>query len=389
MTARKPLGGKILSKPFLIMLVVALVGMFFIGKRFMLGIGAVSGMNDGYPWGIWIALDVVVGTAFACGGYSLAFLIYVFKKGEYSPLLRPALLTSLFGYSLAGFSVLVDLGRYWQAYNIVLPRYSNLHSVMFEVALCIASYVLVLWIEVTPAFLERFEKTKLLHRLNRVLFFFVALGLLLPSMHQSSLGTMILMAGYKLSPLWRTGLLPLLFLLSAITMGYAVVVVESCLSSVSFRRPLEMELLEKISAFMPWLLAVYLLIRVEDVNMRGYLPLAFAGDIKGNLFLLENLLIGLPMLLLFYPANRKRRAFVFLSAFSIMMGGALYRFNTYITGFDPGNGWHYFPTGPEIMVTFGFLAMELLCYLWLVKTLPILAALPQAGESGELSIRSS
>ena len=389
MTARKPLGGKVLSKPFLILLAVALIGLFFIGKRFLLGIGAVSAMNDGYPWGIWIAIDVVVGTAFACGGYSLAFLIYVFKKGEYSPLLRPALLTSLFGYSLAGFSVLVDLGRYWQAYNIVLPRYSNLHSVMFEVALCIASYVLVLWIEVTPAFLERFNKTQLHQRLNRVLFFFVAMGLLLPSMHQSSLGTMILMAGYKLSPLWRTGLLPLFFLLSAITMGYAVVIVESCFAAVGFRRPLETELLEKISAFMPWLLAVYLLIRIEDVNLRGYLPMAFAGDTKGNLFLLENFLIGLPMLLLFYPANRKHRALIFLSAFSIMLGGALYRFNTYITGFDPGNGWHYFPTAPEILVTFAFLAMELLGYLWLVKKLPIMAALPAAGESGRLRTKPS
>lgn len=389
MTARKALGGKVLSKPFLILLAVALVGLFFVGKRFLLGIGAVSGMNDGYPWGIWIALDVVVGTAFACGGYSLAFLIYVFKKGEYSPLLRPALLTSLFGYTLAGFSVLVDLGRYWQAYNIVLPRYSNLHSVMFEVALCIACYVLVLWIEVTPAFLERFGKTQLQERLNRVLFFFVALGLLLPSMHQSSLGTLILMAGYKLSPLWRTGFLPMLFLLSAITMGYAVVVVESCFSAVGFKRPLEKELLAKISAFMPWVLAVYLLIRIEDVNLRGYLPMAFAGDVKGNLFLLENLLIGIPMLLLFYPANRQRRLLIFLSAFSIVLGGALYRFNTYITGFDPGNGWHYFPTGPEIMVTFGFLAMELLGYLWLVKRLPIFVDLPQAGGGESLSMQQS
>ncbi|MDH4321748.1 MAG: Ni/Fe-hydrogenase cytochrome b subunit [Desulfobulbaceae bacterium] len=382
MTARKPLGGEVLSKPFKILLAVALVGLLFIGKRFLFGIGSVSGMNDGYPWGIWIALDVVVGTAFACGGYSLAFLIYVFKKGEYSPLLRPALLTSLFGYTLAGFSVLVDLGRYWQAYNIVLPRYSNLHSVMFEVALCIACYVLVLWIEVTPAFLERFNKTELQARLNRVLFFFVAMGLLLPSMHQSSLGTLILMAGYKLSPLWRTGFLPMLFLLSAITMGYAVVIVESCFSSVGFRRPLEKELLEKISSFMPWVLLFYLLVRIEDVNLRGYLPLAFAGDSKGNLFLLENILLGLPMLLLFSPAYRKRRMILFLAAFSIMLGGALYRFNTYITGFDPGNGWHYFPTGPEIMVTFGFLAMELLGYLWLVRKLPILADLSRPARAG-------
>ena len=366
-----------LTRPFLILAAVSLLGLFFIAKRFIFGIGSISGMSDGYPWGIWIAFDVVIGTAFACGGYSLAFLIYVFKKGEYSPLLRPALLTSFFGYTLAGISVMVDLGRYWQAYNIILPWHANLHSVMFEVALCIACYVLVLWIEITPAFLERFGKEEVRRRLNNILFIFVAMGLLLPSMHQSSLGTMILMAGYKLSPLWRTAFLPFLFLLTAITMGYAVVVVESCLSGIGFKRPVEKELLEKISAFMPWVLAFYLLVRVEDVNLRGALPLAFAGDTKGNMFLLENFLIGMPMLLLFSPANRRRLPLLFLCALSVMLGGALYRFNTYITGFDPGNGWSYFPTAPEILVTFAFVATEIMGYLWLVKRLPIMAALPK------------
>ena len=383
MVERRPLGGKVLTVPFLILLAIALLGLFFIAKRFISGIGAVSGMNDGYPWGIWIAFDVVIGTSFACGGYALALLIYVFKKGEYSPLLRPALLTSLFGYTLAGLSVIVDLGRYWQAYNIILPGHANLHSVMFEVAVCIASYVLVLWVEITPAFLERFGKERVRRRLSDILFFFIALGVLLPTMHQSSLGTMILMAGQKLSPLWRTAFLPLLFLLTAITMGYAVVVFEACLSGIGFKHPVEKRLLEKISAFMPWILAAYLLIRIEDVNLRDALPLAVAGDVQGNMFLLENLLIAVPMLLLFYPNNRRRLPLVFLSALSMMSGGALYRFNTYVTGFDPGTGWHYFPTVAEICITLAMVAIELMCYLWLVKRLPIIAVPPSSAPAGQ------
>ena len=76
----------------------------------VLGLGAATNMNDGYPWGIWIALDVVVGTALACGGYTMALMTYAFNKMEYHPLVRPALLTSLFGYTLAGVSVMIDIG---------------------------------------------------------------------------------------------------------------------------------------------------------------------------------------------------------------------------------------------------------------------------------------
>ena len=75
MNHRQSLGGRIFTWPFLVCLVFALIAVFFLAKRFIYGIGAVTNMNDGYPWGIWIAYDVVVGTAFACGGYSMALLV--------------------------------------------------------------------------------------------------------------------------------------------------------------------------------------------------------------------------------------------------------------------------------------------------------------------------
>ena len=329
MTEKEPLGKKVITWPFLACLFVALIALYFIAKRFIFGIGAVSNMNDGYPWGIWIAFDVVVVTALACGGYAMALLVYVFNKGEYSPLVRPALMTSVFGYTLAGVSVLIDIGRYWQAYNIILPWYSNLHSVMFEVALCIGTYCLVLWMELTPAFLEKYEARRLQEKLNRIIFVFIALGILLPTMHQSSLGTMMLMAGYKLSPLWRTQFLPLLFLLTALLTGYAVVIMESYLSAVWFKRPFETNLLSKMANFIPWLLGIY-------------------------------------------PANRRSARGLFLSALFIVTGASFYRINTYITGFDPGTGWTYFPSVPEIMITLGLVAIEGMAYFWMVNRFPIL-----------------
>jgi len=251
----KPLGGSIVSGPFALFFLIFALGLYFLSQRFMYGIGYVTNLSDGYPWGIWITIDVVIGTAFACGGYAMAILVYLFNKGEYHPLVRPALLASVLGYSLAGLAVFVDIGRYWQGYNIFLPKFANSTSVLLEVALCIGAYVLVLWIEFSPAIFENTNKT-MLGIVNKVLFFFIALGILLPTMHQSSLGSLMILAGQKLSPLWWTPGLPLLFLCSALFMGYAIVIFEGSLAGHAFKIKNETPLLGKLSTILPKLIAV-------------------------------------------------------------------------------------------------------------------------------------
>lgn len=374
MEERQALGGRVLTGPFMVCAAVALIGLFFIGRRFIFGLGAVTNMNDGYPWGVWIAYDVV-GTALACAGYSMALLVYVFNRGEYSSLVRPALITSMFGYTLAGVSVILDLGRYWQAYNIFLPWFSNLHSMMFQVALYLSTYVLVLWLEFAPTLRGKVQAGKSRAGLNRIIFLLIVLGIVLPTMHQCSLGTMMIMAGRKLSPLWWSGFLPLFFLLTAVVIGYAAVISEAVIASVAFKRPMEMRLLSKISAFMPWLLGLYLVVRIGDVTLRGYLPLAFTGSLTGNMFLLENLLLLAALLILAFPDNLRSPRLLFLASCAMLLGGGLYRFNTYIVGFDPGTGWRYFPSVPELFITFGIVAAEVMIYLWCVKTLPVLPKL--------------
>lgn len=370
MSEAKPVGGKVFTGPFLFFLVITLIGIYFLAQRFIFGIGAVSNMNDGFPWGIWITYDVVVGTAFACGGYSMALLVYVFNNGEYHPLVRPALLASMFGYTLAGVSVFIDIGRYWQIYNVFLPWYTNFNSILLEVALCIAAYIAVLWIEFSPALLEAATGTRA--RVNKILIFFIALGILLPTMHQSSLGSLMILAGDKLSPLWWTPVLPLIFLISAITMGYTVVIFESTLSAVGFKRPLETDLLAKLSAVIPILLVIFLVIRFGDLLMRGQFGLAFSGDLQGNMFLLENILHILPLIILASASNRKSAKMLFLSACFLMAGGLLFRFNTYLIGFNPGPGWHYFPAIGEQFITYTIISAEILLYMIFVKKLPVL-----------------
>ncbi len=378
MSEPKPIGGKIITAPFLFFSALAAIAVILIIKRFIFGLGNVTNLNDGYPWGIWIAYDVVVGTAFACGGYAIALLVYIFNKGEFHPFVRSALLASAFGYTLAGVSIFFDVGRYWQAYNLFLPWYSQLNSVMFEVAFCISLYIFVLWIEFSPSFMEWMSKKGLVKTMNRLMFVFIAIGVLLPTMHQSSLGTLMVVTGRKLHPLWQTQMIPLLALISAITMGYSIVIFEAIVSSVSLKREIEVPLLSKLSALIPWLIGAYLVVRFGDLLYRGQLGLAFTSGFKGIMFIIENVLYIVPLVILSSASSRMRPKMLFVSAVIMLLAGAVYRFDTFLIGFDPGPGWHYFPSAQETLITVGLISMEIAGYMVIVKKLPVLPDLRHA-----------
>jgi len=374
MSEHAPLGGKILTKPFIFFGVLFTIALAFLAARFIFGLGAVTNLSDGYPWGIWIVIDVMVGTAFGCAGYAVALLVYVLNKGQYHPLVRSAVLAGLFGYMLGGMAVMIDLGRYWQFYTLMWPGFINVNSVMLEVAWCVMAYIGVLFVEFAPTALERFGLKNVQQKLSKVLFLVIAVGILLPTMHQSSLGTMAVVAGNQISPLWQTQLLPPLFLISALLMGYAIVPFESILASMGLRRPLETDLLAKLTKVMLVVTGFYLLLRFGDLLWRGALGLAFVGDLDSYMFWFENLLFVIPILLLAKPANRNSPRFIFLSAVSLLLAGSVYRINTYIVGYHPvaGGTWHYFPSVGEIMVTVGIFSLEVMLYLIVVKTLPVL-----------------
>ena len=381
MEESQPLGGKIITKPFMVLAALALIGGILIIYRYVYGLGAVTNLSDGYPWGLWITYDVLVGTALGCGGYAMALLVYAFNRWEYHPLVRSAVLTSVFGYTLAGVAVFLDIGRYWNGYNLFLPWHVNFNSVLVEVALCIAAYVLVLWLELAPAILEGRPEPKAAEYkrlLGKWLPVIVALGILLPTMHQSSLGTLMVIAGPKVSPLWQTEFLPLLFLMSAIIMGYAVTVFESLLSSVAFKRPFETPLLAKVSTVMFWFVSAYLVVRFGDLAVRGQLGNIFRDNFISVMFIIENVLFLEAVIVLAAPARRMNAQWLFISAMCLLLAGSLYRFNTFLVGFSPGPGWTYFPALPEIFITVGIVALELMGYLYFVKRYPVLPKVEHA-----------
>jgi Ni/Fe-hydrogenase subunit HybB-like protein len=374
-----PVGGRLVTGWFIFLLLVIFIAAVVLTQRFVFGLGAVTNLSDGYPWGIWIAIDLIIGTALGCGGFVMAFLVYIINKGEYHPLARAGLMTSLFGYSLGGLAVMLDLGRYWQGYNIMLPWLVNINSVLLETALCIFVYTVVLMIEFAPTVLERFGLKDSRRKLNRILFVFTGLGVLLPMMHQSSMGTVVVLLGYKLSPLWQSGFLTLFFLMTAISMGFAIVVFESILSSVAFKRPYDMPILSKLTGIMVWVMVAFLVFRVADITRLGAWGYATDMGTPAISFWLEMSFGVAAVLLLLPPSNRHYPRPVFLGASAMLANGILYRLNCYLIGYDPGNGWTYFPSMGEILVTLGIFALHIVLYLIFVKHLPVLHAVKRTG----------
>lgn len=373
----RPLGGRLLTVPVVILTVLTLVAVYYVAVRFYLGIGAIANVNPGYPWGIWVAFDVIVGPAIGCGGFAMALLTYVLNQGKYHPLMRPALLGGLFGYTLAGVAVLIDLGRYFNSLNLLVPWYLNTNSIMLETALCVMAYVAVLWIEFSPAVLERFKLHRFRELLERYMFVIIALGVLLPTMHQSALGTILAVNETKLSPLWWTQLLPMLFLISAIAMGYSVVAFEATLVSRGFRLKSEMHLLSSIARVTFWLIAAFLVLRIGVIVINGNFGLALEPTREALLFWVETILFAGALATLATDRLRRTERYIFLSACLLLLGGTFYRLDSYLLAYVGSPGWLYFPSVPELIVTIGLVAFHVLLFILFCKYLPVLSNPPR------------
>jgi Ni/Fe-hydrogenase subunit HybB-like protein len=198
----------------------------------------------------------------------------------------------------------------------------------------------------------------------------VVVGIILPTMHQSALGSLMLIASTKLHPLWHTAFLPMLFLINCIYLGYAMVILESIVSSLVLERDYESDELAGLARLIPWLTVAWLAIRVGDLIQRDQLSAVFHGDFYSGFFLAELFLMAIGSAPLFSGEQRRSPRWLFISAALMLLGGGLYRFNVYLIGFNPGRGWHYFPSFAEVMIPVGIVSLEVLGYQLLIKVLP-------------------
>jgi Ni/Fe-hydrogenase subunit HybB-like protein len=384
-------GKKFLSPGVLVLLSLMTLGLFFFAVRFLFGIGKVANLNNQFPWGIWIGIDVASGVALAAGGFTTGAIAYVFNRRQYHAVIRPALLTAMLGYTFVVLGLLVDIGRYW---NITSPMFNwNGNSVLFEVAICVMIYLNVLYIEFIPIVIERFKGrvhlpgalaglNKVLERLlaladvllGKVMFIFIIAGIVLSCLHQSSLGSLMLIAPYKVHPLWYTPILPLLFLLSAIAAGYPMVTFESILVSRSLNRRPEMEVLTPLAKFMPFLMGIYLLFKVGDMIVRGTYIYLFQGTYQTNAFIVEVLFgVILPFILVLFKKVRNSSGWLFLASTIFMLGILLNRINVFLVSYAPPYKiTAYFPALGEIFITIGLIATLMFLYRVFIFIFPVL-----------------
>jgi Ni/Fe-hydrogenase subunit HybB-like protein len=292
---------------------------------------------------------------------------------------RPAVLTSLLVYGLAVIAVIIDLGRFWSLWKVPVYVWRWSHSPQLEVALCVAAYTLVLMIELSPALFEKLRagtSTGLRRLAERGLtlveknfVWILALGLLLPTMHQSSLGTMMLLPGPRMHPLWLTPWLPLLFVVNCILIGFAVVVLEATFSAAAFGRPRETVMLASLSRIAGWIAVGWSVFRVGEAALAGKLGYLNSG--YGLAFMAE-VLLPLAAAAILLSERRRQAMWQVRGAILLFVGAALHRVDTYLVAFRPGQAFSYFPAVPELLITFGIIAAEVAIYIAVVKTFPIL-----------------
>ena len=349
--------------------------------RYVYGIGPVSNLSNQFPWGLWIGFDVMGGVALAAGGFVIAATAHIFGLKRFEPLVRPAILTGFLGYLLVIGGLMVDLGR---PYNVWRPLVHWQHrSVMWEVGLCVASYTTVLFIEFLPIILERLNNfefiTKRLptvqfyHLLKKVSIVFIILGVVLSTLHQSSLGSLWVLVPTKLSPLWYSLYLPLFFWISAVAAGLTMTIVESTLSSKAFKRGLELDLLADLAKAAAVVLAIYLIVRGVDLLVRGAWPLIFQPSLQAVAFWAEiGLGVVMPAILFAIKPLRFKPSILFGGAsLVVIFGVVLNRLNVSIIGLLPYTGNIYFPSWMEIVVTVTLISLGVIAFALAAKSLPV------------------
>ncbi len=361
--------------------------------RIFAGLGAATNLNNQYPLGLWIGVDVASGVALAAGGFTTGALVYIFRREYFHAIIRPALLTAMLGYTFVVIGLIFDIGRWYNIWHPAIPMMWQGNSVLFEVGMCVLIYLNVLYVEFLPIVTERFigrvnlpGKFKrfnnaidrilrfLDYSLDKTMFIFIIAGVVLSCLHQSSLGTLMVIVPHKLHPLYWSYLSPLFFLASAIAVGYPMVVFESMIASKSFARKPEMNVLTPLAKLTPYLLGFYVAIKIGDLLYRGTYAHLFEGSAASRMFWIEfGLLTLVPFFMFCSSAVRQSSRWLFIASAMYITGVLLNRCAVFFIAYKPLYAENaYFPALTEFALTIGLIAALMLLYRAFVTIFPVL-----------------
>ncbi len=364
-----PIGLSILSLLVITGLIPAIL-------RYLFGFGAMTHLSDGRGWGFWISFDLYCGVALAAGGFTLAAIVYIFKIEKYHSVARPAILTAFLGYLLVILALMVDLGQPWFIWHIFTTP--NIHSPLFEVGICVVSYTVVLALEFSPALWEALKWNVPLKIIRSIQIPLVIAGICLSTLHQSSLGSMLLVNATSINQLWYTPILPILFYCSAIAVGPAMVMFEGTLTGKALGHKQNHEVMEGLGKMLPWILGIYLVLKIGDLILRKDIGLIFTEYPQNLLWWGEIIIFAvLPIILLSNKNFRKSDGKLFFGACLVVFGLIFNRFNVSLLNMQIRPGYTYFPHWMEIALSVGLFADAFLV-IWLAyKLLPMMQHEPE------------
>ncbi|MFI5293686.1 MAG: NrfD/PsrC family molybdoenzyme membrane anchor subunit [Thermodesulfovibrionales bacterium] len=365
---------KLITPTTVVLLLIIAVGAVAGLYRVFFGLGASTHLNDVWPWGLWISFDVLGGVALAAGGFVIAGAVYILNWKKYKPIVRPAILNAFFGYLLAATSITLDIGLPWRIYHPLIMWQIN--SIMFIVAIHVVLYTTTLATESSPMFFEKLKMPRALNFIQRIMVGIVLFGVLLSTLHQSSLGAVFLIAPTKVSPLWYSSKLPYMFLVSAVVLALSMVSFETILSGRVFKHKPPMDILHGMARGSLIVIGLYLFLKIWDLVRGPGIGLAFNGSLTSNMYLLEMIIgIILPFVLLLNSGVRTRLNGIFCVNILVIIGTVLNRMNVGIFSMVEYNGLmgrDYFPSWMEIAVTMAMVAFAVLGFKVCVKYLNVL-----------------
>ncbi len=341
-----------------------------VGYRMVAGLGASTHLSDVWPWGLWKIVGVVVAIPLAAGAFVIAAWVHVFRHHGYEALARPAVLAGFIGYLTAVASLVVDIGqphRIWHPIVMWQP-----HSVLFEICWCVILYTTVLMLEFSPVVLRALGWERARRALEAAIVPLAVAGATLCVLHQSSLGSLFLIAPGRVHPLWYTPALPLIFFVSSVAAGLATLQILTWVTGRLYGQAVDERLKAGLARGLAVALGLLLAVRLADWAARGTGPWQATG-LEAALAWVELLVgIALPLALLAWEWRSGGVRWRLVASVLAAAGVFLHRLDVGLISMrQAANGAGYFPSWLEFLVMAGIVALGMLAYDWVARRLPL------------------
>ena len=356
---------------------VILAGLVILYFRFVYGLGSVVNLTQETAWGLWLGFDVVTGVALAGGAYVITFVVYVMRVEKYQSIVRVTVLNGLLAYIFYAGALLFDIGRPWHALNPYIGNSFGFTSVLFLICWHFLLYMVAAFIEFSPVIAEWAHWEKARKFLTGLTLGTVILGITLSILHQSGLGALFLMAKPKIHPLWWSQFIPILFFVSSIYAGLAMIIFEGTISHRIFKDLIDPKShhsfddiiigLAKgaaITMFFYYFLKALLFIHDKQWNM--------LNDGWGYWYLVEVLgFVLVPAFMFAFGFRNRSLNIIKIASVMALIGVILNRLNVSIISFNWYAEIHYFPSWQEFVVTLMVIFTEIWIFRWIVTRMPV------------------